>query len=187
MILLEHMSAKNENLQQLERLCLSGQPVKARAHPTFKALIEVQRLADSDLVVARRRVIVHELGSGALRSIMLESITPAGIVALEQNQETPVAGFADILINAERPYEGGPTGMIETQQTRLRFDFKTSGSTSMILGGTLPFDEIMERETREEWLRWGVALEYRVDERFYGGTTHQDWPAPLTATLTAME
>jgi hypothetical protein len=56
-------------------------------------------------------------------------------------------------------------------------------------GGRVPFDEIMEADTREEWAQWGVGLHYALTEQggHFAMRPMPDCLGAIAAKLTTLE
>lgn len=181
--------AGNENLNHIERLAAEGNPLKALDHPAFAALLQAGRhIEDREAIVARRREIAHRLGSGAMHLVTIEHITLEGGRMLNENQTNPILGSVTNRVVADRPFEL-PGRRVERQWTELGIAVKQQGDISIAVDGSVPFDDVMEQDTREVWQQWGFNLIYHVNDE---GGVFALQPQPgygtvITARLASME
>ena len=175
-------------LNHLERLCQDGRPVPADQHPAFIPLVTAGRWGmPSDATVARSRSIPSVLESGARKIITLEHIKEGASVLLRQNPEAALGSIATrIATDRLLEYRGRRT---EEQLTYIRLHFSRSSIVKGDIGGNLPFDEIMEADTRDAWHASGLELVYENPEEtgHFAFILLPDYMETIATTLAQME
>ena len=173
---------------EIERICATGQPLQAQQHVSYGERIRSGEWdLPMDMIVGKRRTIVQPLGSGAVKTVLLDYTAMSAGAVGRFNPRTVDASITTF-ITASRPY--GLRGRYHAeQQTALGLDLLTDGSLGAYLGGTIPFDASMEAATREAWQEWGVKLHYHIDERGgeYAFELEPDYEARILESLAAIE
>jgi hypothetical protein len=112
------------------------------------------------MIVAHRRILGKKLASGAMHLITIEHLTDLGIDTISDFMENPILAQITNRIEARRPIVTPNNRHIASQWTELAMELTKDKTCQYGLGATLPFDEIMHKDTAEIWARWGIELQY---------------------------
>jgi hypothetical protein len=150
-------------LTEIDRLCRDAPLLPATKLSIASDLPDtLPNEVHPETLVGKRREIIRQLGSGAIQTIAVEYYNDGDGIQLQEDT-VPVLGSLAVHIVADRPLIF--RGMRRDQQsTDLQLRFSNGGIANAHLGGTMPFDTMMEEETRTAWRAFGLGLEYEIDE-----------------------
>lgn len=163
------MAGLENALSEIQRLCDTGDPLPAHQHPYYARYLEQDWWDESpDVIIGRRRTITNFLGSGALYTLLIDDTEiGADMDTVQRHDEMPVLGSIVLEVMAARPFTFR-NYYYNQQQTMLGLYIHKDRMLGGQPGGTLPFDEQMEIDTRDAWAEWGMKLHYQITAK--GGT-----------------